>query len=200
MMNDIIQLKITLSWTKPPIWRQVLVEKQTTFFELHNIIQIVMGWENYHLYEFNFKNYRIGIPDEEFDDFSFGKPRPKFLDAEDVTLDSMIKDVKEKFVYEYDFGDSWRHDIIVENFLHRENGLTYPTCLDGKLNCPPEDCGGIPGFYELLEIIGNKRHRERKEMLEWLGGSYDPEYFDKAEVNEKLKNFDQYIKEFTDDE
>ncbi len=200
MMNDIIQLKITLSWTKPPIWRRVLVDKRNTFFKLHNIIQIAMGWENYHLYEFDFKDYRIGIPNEEFDDFYSGRPRPKLLDAKDVTLESIIKDVKEKFIYEYDFGDSWRHDIVVEKFLPLENEITYPICLDGKLNCPPEDCGGIPGFYELIEIIGDKRHRRRKEMLEWLDGPYDPEYFDKVEVNEKLKNLDQYIMEFGDDE
>jgi len=188
-MDEIIQLKITLEWTKPPIWRRILVDKRTTFFGLHHIIQITMGWDNYHLYEFKCNNYRIGEPNEEFDDFGFGGD--KLLDATEVTLDSIITETKEKFHYEYDFGDGWIHQIEVEKFLPRNNKTNYPNCIDGKLNCPPEDCGGIPGFYNLLEIISNKRHPERKEMLDWLGGSYDPEYFDKDEVNEELRNPNQ---------
>lgn len=183
-MSDIIQLKITLKWTKPPIWRRVLVDKKTTFFELHQIIQIAMGWGNYHLYEFKINNNRVGEPEEEFDDFFYGG---KLVDASTVTLDSFIADTGEKFVYEYDFGDGWEHQLTVEKFLPRDSKTNYPSCIGGKLNCPPEDCGGVGGFYELLDIIGNKKHPERKEMLEWLGGNYNPEYFDKEEINEELK-------------
>ena len=197
-MNGIIQLKITLDETEPPIWRRVLVDKQTTFFELHHIIQIAMGWENCHLYEFNFNNYRIGDPDEEFVDFGFG--RDKLLDASDVTLGSLITDTKEKFSYEYDFGDGWRHNIAVEKFLFRNNMISCPTCIDGQLNCPPEDCGGVLEFYDLLDIIANKQNPERKDMLVWLGGSYDPEYFDKDEVNKELKKIAKYINDWTEDE
>lgn len=158
-MDDIIQLKITLQGTKPPIWRRVLVEKTTTFEQLHYIIQITMGWTNSHLHEFDINGYRIAEPNEELDADLEGEN----IDSATITLDSIISETKEKFKYTYDFGDSWEHKILIEKFLPRDNQKKYPTCIDGKLNCPPEDCGGIPGFYNMLDIIGNKRHRERKK-------------------------------------
>lgn len=197
-MDDIIQLKIALMWTKPSIWRRILVDKETTFFELHHIIQIAMGWENYHLFQFHHGNYRIGEPIEEFEDFGFD--RYKFVDASTARLNSIITNPKEKFIYEYDFGDGWRHQILVEKFLPRDKETIYPICIAGKLNCPPEDCGGIGGFYGLLDIIGNKRHPERNEMLEWLGGHYDSEYFDRDKINDELASLDNYIKEWGDNE
>jgi len=190
-MDNIIQLKITLQGTKPPIWRRVLVDKTTTFEKLHHIIQIAMGWTNSHLYEFYINGYRIAEPNEEFDD-DFGE---KSVDDSTVTLDSIITYTKVKFEYTYDFGDSWEHQIVVEKFLPYNIHTKYPTCIDGKLSCPPEDCGGIPGFYNLLDIISNKRHPERKEMLEWLGGHYYAEHFDKEETNLELAAIDSYIKE-----
>ncbi|MBI4931402.1 MAG: plasmid pRiA4b ORF-3 family protein [Bacteroidetes bacterium] len=84
---------------------------------------------------------------------------------------------------------------LVEKFLPKEEGMQYPLCIDGKLNCPPEDCGGIPGFYRMLEIIKSKKHPEKKEMLEWLGDKYDAQYFDMESVNEALSKLDEYIKE-----
>ena len=181
-MNDIIQLKITLKWTKPPIWRRVLVDKKTTFSELHNIIQIIMGWEDFHLFEFRTPGFRIGIPYD--DDFGFGQQ--KFVDASKKTLDSVIKKMKQEIEYEYDFGDGWIHQIVAEKFSPRDSETNYPICIKGKLNAPPEDCGGIPGFYSLIDIIGDKEDPEREEMLEWLGDEYDPEYFDKEEINRQL--------------
>lgn len=185
-MDEIIQLKITLAHTKPSIWRRILVDKQTTFFELHHIIQIAMGWQNYHLFEFKVNNYRIGEPDDEFGYHGSNQ----VLDAKEVTLDRLIIEHKEEFRYEYDFGDSWSHKIVVEKFLTKEKSLNYPHCIDGKLNCPPEDCGGIPGFYNLIEIMENKKHPERKEMLAWLGAEYDPEVFNKEQVNKTLELLD----------
>ncbi len=183
-MDEIIQLKITLAYTKPPIWRRILVERKATFLELHYIIQSAMGWMNAHLFEFQFGDYRVGEADDEFDDFGMGE----LLEASETTLDQMITDFTSRFIYEYDFGDSWTHKIVVEKYLPRDQAVEYPICTAGKLNCPPEDCGGIPGFYNLLEIIADKKHPERKEMLQWLGGSYDPAYFDKDAVNKILKN------------
>lgn len=187
-MDDIIQLKITLQWTKPPIWRRVLVDRKTTFVELHHIIQIAMGWENCHLYEFKVDNYRIGEPNKDFDGFFASD---KLVDASTVTLDSFITGTKEQFEYEYDFGDGWTHQIVVEKFLSRDSKAKYPICTDGKLNCPPEDCGGIGGFYGLLDIIVNKKHPERNEMLEWLGGHYDPAHFDINNINKVMRKLDR---------
>lgn len=182
-MDEIIQLKITLAHTKPPIWRRILVDRNATFLELHYIIQIAMGWSNSHLFEFQFGDYRVGEVDHEFDDFGMGE----LLEASETTLDQMITGITSKFIYEYDFGDSWIHKIVVEKYLPRDKSAEYPLCIAGKLNCPPEDCGGIPGFYNLLEIIADKKHPERKETLQWLGGSYDPAHFDKDAVNKILK-------------
>lgn len=185
--ESIIQLKITLQDSKPPIWRRLLVDKSITFKELHYIIQISMGWENSHLYQFETNEYIITTIDEYIDeDDYFDK---KLVDASSITLNSIITNVKMKFTYTYDFGDDWQHQILVEKFLDYDEKIKYPTCIKGKLNCPPEDSGGIYGFYELLEIIADIKHKERKEVLRWIGKNYDPEHFDKDEINTKLAKF-----------
>lgn len=184
-MGDIIQLKITLKDTEPAIWREILVDKSTTFFKLHAIIQIVMGWDSSHLYEFNIKGCRIGEPHP--DDQMWGL---KIDDASMKSLGSLISG-KLKFSYLYDFGDNWEHVIQVEKLLPKEENVKYPVCIDGALNCPPDDCGGVWGFYDLLKILKNKKHPEHKEMLEWMGGKYDPESFDKELVNKLLRRISQ---------
>ena len=183
-MNDIIQLKITLQETKPPIWRRLLVDKSTIFSQFHYIILTAMGWGGGHLYEFNINGFRIGEPYK--DDEGWGG---KLIDASKKTLGSLISDTKGKFAYTYDFGDSWEHSIKVEKFHQHDENVKYPTCIDGELNCPPDDCGGVWGFYDLLEKIKDKKHPEHKEILEWLDGHYDAEHFDKELVNEELKAF-----------
>jgi len=189
-MNDIIQLKIILKETKPQIWRRVLVEKTATFEYLHHVIQISMGWTNSHLHEFEIFGFRIYEANAELDE-EFGD---RYIDSSTVTLENIITETKEEFNYHYDFGESWNHQIIVEKFLPRGPKTNYPKCTDGKLNCPPEDCGGIDGFYRMLNIINNKLHPQRKKMLKWLGGEYDINYFDKHEINEQLASLDEYLK------
>jgi len=181
-MGDIIQLKITLKDTEPAIWREILVDKSTTFSTLHVIIQIVMGWDSSHLYEFNINGSRVGEPHQ--DDQMWGL---KMEDASLKSLGSLISRSKLKFSYLYDFGDSWEHVIQVEKILPKEENVKYPVCIDGALNCPPDDCGGVGGFYDLLNILKNKKHPEYKEMLEWMGGKYDPEAFNKGLVNRLLQ-------------
>jgi len=183
-MEDIIQLKIALKWSNPPIWRRVLVNKKSTFFDLHNIIQLVMGWENCHLYKFTINHYRIGVPDEGFGEMFFS--RSKVLDAKTIMLGSKIVEPKMKFEYEYDFGDSWVHQITVEKFLPIDINVKYPHCTGGKLNCPPEDCGGIGGYYGLLEVLNDKQHPDREDAIDWLGSEYDPDYFSVDFANKKL--------------
>lgn len=167
-----------------------MVDKKTTFEALHLIIQIVMGWEEEHLYEFTVKGYRIGDPED--DDFGFGNA--KFLDAETATLEKTGLATRNKFDYLYDFGDTWHHELLVEKFLPRDEKMKYPVCTDGALNGPPEDCGGIGGFYNMLEIIADKRNPERKEMLEWLGGRYDPEKFNINKINKELAALARYLR------
>ena len=184
-MDTILQLKISLRGTKPPIWRRVLVEKSTTFEELHEVIQTVVGWTNSHLHEFTVQGIRIGQPLDEFD-IDFGE---ELIDESTVTLESVLTSSNQKFDYIYDFGDSWNHVVVVEKWLPAEEGIMYPICTGGKLNCPPEDCGGIPGLYEMLRIVHDKRHSEHQDMLEWLGEVYDVKAFDQQEVNRQLAAF-----------
>ena len=186
-MKEIIQLKIKLAGSNPPIWRRVLVAKNATFLDLHYTIQIAMGWENYHLFEFKINNNRIGIPDEDFDDMGYGPS--KVLHADQILLEKLIRTTGEEFIYEYDFGDGWIHKITVEKFLPRDSKKSYPVCIDGKLNCPPEDCGGIPGYYNLLEITGDKNHPDYREMISWLGGTFDAGYFDIDKINKILSEY-----------
>lgn len=185
-MPQILQLKITLEGTKPPIWRRVLVKSDASFYDLHHIIQIVMGWTDSHMFEFRVFDYRIGIVDDDFFDPIFGGGGN--IDASSAVLEGVITEPKEKFKYEYDFGDGWVHHILLEKILPEDKETKYPVCIAGKLNCPPEDCGGVFGFYQLLEIIKNKRHPDREDMLYWLGGHYDPDDFDMVLVNDMLED------------
>ena len=184
-MDNIIQVKISLRGTKPLIWRRILVEKTSTFEALHEVIQIAMGWTNSHLHEFTADGVRIGQPLDEFD-MDYGE---KLIDEATVTLESVLTDSTQTVDYTYDFGDSWEHTLVVEKWLPVDAAIRYPICTGGKLNCPPEDCGGIPGFYEMLRIVNDKGHSERQEMLEWLGGAYDAKAFNLQEVNQQLTAF-----------
>ena len=177
--SDVYQLKVTLQGIRPPIWRRFQVADDTTLSELHQILQVVMGWENYHLHQFRIRGTDFGEPDP---DFGSG-----IKDDRRVKLRQVVFGEKEKFIYEYDFGDSWKHEILVEKILPPEPGARYPACVAGKRSCPPEDCGGVWGYAEFLEAIGDPDHPEHEEMLEWIGGSFDPEAFDLEMVNLELR-------------
>ncbi len=141
----VYQIKVTLKGSKPPIWRRMQVTRTTTLAQLHQILQCVMGWEGYHLYRFDISGMEYGDPSmvEEME----GE------DARRVTLETLVRGEKDKFLYEYDFGDSWDHELLVEKVLPYEAGKRYPVCLTGKRACPPEDCGGIWGYASFLEAI-----------------------------------------------
>ena len=182
-MAEIIQLRISLIDSNPLIWRQVLISKSTTFFKLHQIIQIAMGWKSSHLFEFNLEGYRIGIIDEQ----EPGYGNSKVIDAKKSTLKDLISHEGETFKYLYDFGDNWQHVVEVEKFIDKEPDSSYPVCIYGALNCPPEDCGGIHSFYNLMKILGNKKHPDYIETVHWIGKNYNPGVFDKDKVNRGLK-------------
>lgn len=179
--NEVIQFKINLKGGKPAIWRRFLIEKDIFFDEFHDVIQAVMGWENCHLYEFKVENYTISQINDDFDDFNDS------IDSTKITLAEVFKKEKQKIIYTYDFGDSWTHEILVENFLEKEINSIYPVCLKGKNNCPPEDCGGIWGYQELLETIMDTNNPDREEVLEWIGEDFDPLHFDIEEINNRLQ-------------
>lgn len=175
---NIYQLKVTLKRSKPPIWRRILVDNDITLSKLHQILQPVMGWYDYHLHQFIINGTYYGEPD--LDD-------PEVKNENRIKLNEVISKPDDKFIYEYDFGDSWEHIILLEKILESEDGVHYPICINGKRACPPEDCGGIWGFQDLLEAIQDTTHPEHKNMLEWLGGSFDPEEFDIDLINQELK-------------
>lgn len=179
----IFQIKITLQGTNPPIWRRVLVPAELTLARLHDVLQAAMGWTDSHLHEFRIGRQRFGIPDAD-DQFIGGPPT---TDERYVRLSRLFTKAGAKAEYSYDFGDGWEHALLVEKVLTPEAGQPYPFCLDGKLHGPPEDCGGIGGFYELLEAINDPEHERREELLEWVGGSFEPESFSTADVNRRLQ-------------
>ena len=176
--EPVYQLKITLMGTQPPVWRRFQV-RDVSLAELHLVIQEVMGWEDAHLHEFDFRGRRFGVPDPD-------SPFPD--DAEDEASATLTEALGRNrvFGYLYDFGDSWQHRVELEKRLEAEPDVTYPRCVDGKRACPPEDCGGVWGYADLLEAIEHPKSPRHRELLEWVGDDFDPEAFDAAEVNERL--------------
>jgi len=182
---SIIQLKIQLKYIKPSIFRTVCVDDNTTFSELHDIIQIAMGWENCHLYSFSYKDYFIEEFSEDDDmGFDFGT---KKIDANNIKLSEVFTEPKDKVNYEYDFGDGWQHEIVFQKTIEHNINTNYPVCIKGARNCPPEDCGGFGAYFEIVELMKLGKGKQYKEMKEWLGGKYDPEEFDIDSVNETLQ-------------
>jgi hypothetical protein len=181
--REIYQVKVTLLGTRPPIWRRLLVPAGMTLEQLHHVLQAAMGWEDCHLHEFRIGRQRFGVPDP--DDSLMGAPACIY--ERKVLLSDVFHRARAKGEYIYDFGDGWEHGIVVEKVLAPEPGLAYPVCTGGKRHGPPEDCGGIGGFYNLLEAIADPDHDQHEELLEWIGGSFDPESFSLATVNRQLQ-------------
>ena len=181
--NQVYQFKITLKGTKPPIWRRILVPETYTFWDLHVAIQDAMGWDDYHLHEFTLlspktgRKVKIGIPSDEDADFGW-----KVLADWNQKIAHYFSLDNSKADYVYDFGDGWEHSIKLEKILPRETGVAYPRCIGGKRACPPEDCGGIGGYAEFLEAIGDPANELHEDMLDWVGGSFDPDDFDPNDV------------------
>ncbi len=176
------QLKITLNGSKPPIWRRILVQPDITLGQLHEVLQIVMGWTDSHLHQFVFGPEIFGVPDDE-EGGLFGF---QVKDENKHRLSEFLRREKDFLSYEYDFGDGWEHKILLEKILPFDGSVKLPKCIKGKKACPPEDCGGIWGYQELIEILGDVSHPEHQAMIEWLGGNIDPEFFDLGEVNDVL--------------
>ncbi len=178
-LKKIYQVKVTLKNIKPPIWRRLLVASNITLEDLNDIIQTVMGWDGYHLHQFKIGNRYYGESNSEFAD--------DLEDESKVKLSKAASKEKAKFVYEYDFGDSWEHEILIEKILSMEPEKHYPVCIAGKRACPPEDVGGVWGYAEFLKAVKNPGHPEHEEMLDWIGGEFDPEEFDIDDINESLR-------------
>jgi len=180
------QIQISLKNISPKIWRRLLIPADLPLQDFHKVIQSSMGWWNSHLHQY-IKDRKYYLEKTEDDDFW---DEMVHVDYSELKVSDLLKKENDKIGYEYDFGDGWLHDIVLEKILDPDPGVIYPQCVAGKRNCPPEDCGGPYGYSNFLKIISNPRDKEYKEMIEWAGGKFDPESFDKEAINDLLKEDD----------
>ena len=177
----IYQFKVTLKDIDPPIWRRIQVP-DCTLGQLHEVLQVVMGWEECHLHQFIIRGAYYGP--RAPDDMSWDLEKH---DEEQISISKIVKTRRRvRFTYEYDFGDSWQHEIVLEKTLDPEPKVKYPRCVEGARACPPEDVGGSWGYAEFLEAINDPKHKSHRDMREWIGGEFDPEKFDLKSVSREL--------------
>jgi hypothetical protein len=185
--RNVHRLKVTLRGSKPPIWRRFEVPSDITLARLHSVIQLGFGWEDCHLWVFETPAGRYGSSD----------PDLEIRSGANKKLSAVADWPGDKFRYEYDFGDGWDHDIVVEAVQPAEQSVAYPRCIAGKRACPPEDSGGIWGYYELLNTLANPRHENHEQMLWWLGISsraeFDADRFDLDEANSYLARISKVL-------
>jgi hypothetical protein len=179
--QTVYQLKIALLDIRPQIWRQVVVPADIRLDRLHIVFQAALGWTNSHLHSFGIGETEYSMPYEEGD-----LEELTMEDEQKVRLNDLVTEVKAHFGYDYDFGDSWQHLVTVEKILSADPDVRYPVCLAGNRSCPPEDCGGVWGYAELLKVFKNPKHPEYKDMKEWVGRRFDPEAFDLERINKEL--------------
>lgn len=178
--STLYRVKITLRDIHPPIWRRLELGGSTSLYTLHQIIQAAFGWSDSHLHQFMVAGdyYGVSVPEADFELRSGRRFR----------LEQAAPYVGDSFLYEYDFGDGWLHEIEVEAILNPEAGVVYPRCVKGKRSAPPEDVGGSWGYEGFLEAIANPEHEDHEDLLEWVGGSFEPERCDLPTINAALKH------------
>lgn len=182
MTEMIYQFKILLQGSKPPIWRLIQVPESYSFYDLHVAIQDSMGWLDCHLHHFHMNHPKtlhkkyIAIPDDA------GWSDADISASWDTQISSYFSLKNPQAEYVYDFADNWEHLVTLEKILPSEKDQRYPWCLKGKRACPPEDCGGIWGYEDLLDILSDPKHEEYADRLEWLGGEFDSEGFDPKDI------------------
>lgn len=181
MGDRVYLLKIELIDIEPVIWRRFVVPASITLDRLHDTIQIVMGWSDSHLHEFTIGNKRYTeCPEFKEDGLPSGRYR----------LGNLIKQKGRKFHYQYDFGDGWDHELVLEENQYINTELEMELlCLEGGRACPPEDVGGVPGYFEFCKALEDPVHEEHESLMEWIGGDYDSEDFDADYVNWELMKY-----------
>jgi hypothetical protein len=174
--DHVYTLRITLRDIQPPIWRRVVVRADTSLAELHEILQDVVGWQNYHLWGFTIGHTLYEAPD----------PEASGLDATKATLKKLGLEAGATFEYLYDAGDDWLHEVAVEEVLPADPELAYPVCVGGARACPPEDSGGAHRYAEILEILKESERADSSEVADWIDESFHPEAFDLRATNRIL--------------
>jgi hypothetical protein len=179
--KSVYQLKVGLLETRPLVWRRFLIPSEVTLHRLHLVLQVVMGWKNYHAYRFQTgtSEYAALDPDNELHELNFKNSKQQ-------KLGKLVSKPGSLFLYEYDFGDSWNHEMLLEAILTPEPGRHYPICLAGERACPPEDCSGSHGYAHMLKVISDPKHEEYKNYLTWLGGHFNPDQFSIDAINRRL--------------
>ncbi len=178
------QIKVTLKGAKPPIWRRLVLDSRITLDDLHDVLQVSMGWHDSHLHQFVDKNRGTYGPkgDDSLMDFGMDKT----IDESQVLLSELLKNEKDWIKYEYDFGDGWEHKILLEKIVPHQKDQLPVVCIKGKRSCPPEDCGGIWGYKNMLDNQALDPNERDEELLEWLSEDFDAEHFSLNEVNAVL--------------
>jgi Plasmid pRiA4b ORF-3-like protein len=175
-----LEVRVQLRDVTPAVWRRLLVPGDVKLPRLAEMLIAAMGWNGTHLHCFEISGTRFSCPDNQW-------PAHDEVDESDVTLRDALEG-QQRFSFEYDFGDDWRHRIDVERVLLAPIGLKAAVCVAGKNACPPDDCGGAPGYQMLLETLADASHDEYDQMLEWIGGSFDPTEFDLVATNIVLQH------------
>ena len=184
MIEPIARMRIELQDIEPKVWRRVDVPLSSTLAALHEIIQVTMGWHDAHLFEFRIGDRIYGGPDSDEEMYD-----RRVYQARSTRLQSLVARGVGRFLYIYDFGDSWQHDIVIEEVRNGEADIDYPVFIDGARRCPPEDVGGPPGFMDFLEAALNPAHAEHRRMIEWYGGPFDPRDFNDKRVQRIMTSF-----------
>jgi hypothetical protein len=179
--NTALRLRIQLNGVDPVVWRQLLVPGKVRLAKLGQMLLAAMGWNNSHLHAFRVGDTSYGMQDDDDDDFPDDE-----IDEQSVTVLQALRE-HQTFTFDYDFGDGWEHDVVIEELIHSDTGLKFAVCLDGERACPPDDVGGPGGYVNFLEAIADDDHEEHDDFLEWVGGSFDPAEFDVANANALLQ-------------
>ncbi len=185
------ELRVTLQWIEPEVWRLVRVPDDIRMDRLHDVLQIAFGWTDSHLHQFHVLDAKgrtsgfVGQPDPDFPG-GLQDGRPETQLETKCHLRDFLTGPRDRMIYEYDFGDGWHHEIVVANVTSQTTRLSSAICLDGARACPPEDCGGAPGYNDFVAAVQDPKHPEHDKMLDWVGGSFDPEAFDLTKTNRAL--------------
>lgn len=176
--GDSFELRVTLRDIHPPIWRSVIVPADMPLAALHEVLQVAFGWQNSHLHDFEVAGIRFAeVSDDDADEMLA-------VDEQGAPLGAVAHEGS-TFLYRYDYGDDWEHDVLVER-LRSDGGGPLITCTGGARACPPEDCGGVPGYLNLVKALADATHPEHQELRTWVGPRYSSEHFDAAAVNKQL--------------
>jgi hypothetical protein len=177
--QPVFQLRISLAGVEPEVWRRLLVPGGVKLAKLHDMVQAVMGWTNSHLHSFTIGEQLYGMQLDDYPD--------EEIDEQEYTVFVALRGGIRQFTYEYDFGDSWEHEVVVEDTAWSPLTLKHAVCLDGQNACPPEDVGGVGGYELFLEAMADPTHEEHESFLAWVGYQFDPAAFELAAANAALQ-------------